>query len=84
MIAQLISLFGLLSPLAQSEREIRAILESVPQIPTGETIQAIVRTDGGYAVTTSHYTMQVGVEYFPNQHPGPVPFELHFGDLIRE
>jgi hypothetical protein len=84
MIAQLISLFGLLSPFAQSQRELQAILENCSTIPTGEMIQSVVRTDGGYVVVTSHYTMQVGVEYFPNKHPGPVPFELHFGDLIRE
>jgi len=84
MIAQLVSLFGLLSPLAQSEKEIRAILESASAIPAGEVIQSIVRTEGGYSVATSHYTVQVGVEYFPNKRPGPVPFELHFGELIRE
>ena len=83
MIAQLVSLFGLLPPYAQSQREIQAILDR-SAIPVGEVIQSIVRTDGGYSVSTSHYTMEVAVEYFPNQHPGPVPFELHFGELIRE
>ncbi len=84
MIAQLISLFGLLSPFAQSQREIQAILENCSAIPAGEVVQSIARTEGGYIVITTHYTLQVGVAYFPNKHPGPVPFELYFGDLVRE
>ncbi|MDE3045482.1 MAG: hypothetical protein KGJ02_02405 [Verrucomicrobiota bacterium] len=71
-----------LPPLAQSTREIKAIL-SAPELHTllgsAESIQSIRRTPTGYVLSTQHYLLQVDIYYNQEQvRPGPVPFQLTF------
>lgn len=80
------SLFPALPPLAQSAREIQALLADTQlqtSLGSGEGIEQIMRTPTGYAVITRHYTLRVDVEYLPAARPGPAPFQFHFNDPIE-
>jgi hypothetical protein len=74
--------FTALPPLAQSTRELQAMLSDTrfyDSLGSAEYIQDIQRTEGGYLVTTPRYVMQVDVRYVRNERKiGPVPFELDF------
>jgi hypothetical protein len=80
------SLFAALPPLAQSSREIQAVL-SDSQLQTllgsAEGVQEIIRTEGGYVVMTQNYLLRVDVEYLSASRPGPVPFRLHFQEPVE-
>lgn len=73
--------FAALPPMAQSAREMQALL-SDPRLQeylgSAEAIQEIVRTGEGYVVLTENYVMKVNVVYSQSKRPGPVPFELDF------
>lgn len=81
------TLFGALPPLAQSIREMQAILgDSQMQklLGSGESIQEMIRIETGYAVITTRYILHVDVEYQKPKFPGPIPFALHFYDPIEK
>jgi hypothetical protein len=69
-----------LPPLAQSAREINALV-SDPHLQellgSPESIETIVRTEEGYALMTPHYLLRVDVHYLEGKI-GPVPFEFTF------
>lgn len=70
-----------LPPLAQSIREIEAIIKD-PQLyqllDSAESIRDIKRTDGGYLVITAHQSLEVTITYLPSDRPGPAKFALQF------
>lgn len=76
------SLFGALPPLAQSSKEIQAILADPrlqEQLGSAEVIHEIIRTNGGYVVMTQSYSMRVDVHYSNEpRRIGPVSFHLEF------
>ncbi len=73
--------FAALPPMAQSAREMQAVLAD-PKLQeylgSAEPIQEIKRTEEGYLVLTEHFVMKVDVVYSQAKRPGPVPFELEF------
>lgn len=78
--------FAALPPLAQSEREIKAILDSheTYQLLGGaEPIDQIVRTENGYLLITAHKELLVDIHYLPAKI-GPAEFELSFHPPVVE
>jgi hypothetical protein len=76
-----------LPPLAQSSREIKAILESreLYQILGGaEPIEQIARTENGYLVVTAHKELLVDIHYVASNKIGPREFELYFHPAVVE
>jgi len=75
------ALQAVLPPLAQSAREIKALV-SDPKLyeilGSPEVIQGIIRTETGYDVQTQHYRLRVDVRYLPSAMPGPAQFEFEF------
>ncbi len=81
------SLFAALPPLAQSTRELQALLaDSHLQdwLGSGELIQDIIRTENGYLVMTRNYAMRVDIQYTPTEQKrvGPAQFQLQFNKPI--
>jgi len=73
--------YGLLPPLPQSIREIEAILADprlYQSLGSPEMIVGIERTEHGYVVLTSNYSLQVTLTYTPLPYPGPAQFVLDF------
>ena len=73
--------FAALPPLAQSSREIQAILESPEayQLLGGaEPINKILRCDNRYIVFTASKELWVDVHYLKNGKIGPAEFKLEF------
>ena len=73
--------FGLLPPLAQSTREIQAILSdsrTYEYLGGGQIIQNVTKTRSGYVVMTQDYLMRVDIGYLQSQTIGPAVFECHF------
>ena len=85
LIAVGLPAWALLPPLAQSVREMEAILEDprlYDLLGSGETIEQILRTPEGYLVLTRRYAVRVELEYSSQRKIGPAEFELYFSDLI--
>lgn len=81
-----ISTYAALPPLAQSVRELQAILADPhvqEELGSAEAIEEIVRTDNGYELKTQSRRLPVDVQYKPAKRPGPVPFELQFYPAIN-
>ena len=82
----LLAILALLSPFAQSVKEVKKILDDSlfsQQIPSGEELLAVERVDGGYIFVLTHYTVLVDVEYFPNMNRiGPHSFRLQFHEKV--
>jgi hypothetical protein len=76
--------FAVLPPLAQSTKEMQAILSDAQfysSLGSAEVIKDIMRTEQGYLVLTQHYAMLVDVVYEKNTDQkwvGPVKFHLKF------
>jgi hypothetical protein len=73
--------YAALPPLAQSAREIKAILEAPEtfDLLTGaEPIEQIARTKNGYLLVTKHRELLVDIEYLPMEKMGPAKFKLIF------
>lgn len=73
--------YALLPPLAQSIREIEAILADprlYQSLGSPEMIVGIERNEQGYVVVTRNYSLQVILTYTPLPHPGPARFDLDF------
>jgi hypothetical protein len=76
-----------LPPLAQSGREIKAILDSQETytlLGGEEPIDQIVRTENGYLLITAHKQLLVDIRYLPFKKIGPAEFELGFHPPIVE
>ena len=74
-------LAAILPPLAESLRELKAILQDgrlYSLAGSAEMIDSITRTESGFLVTTTHKEIEVTVNYLPNLNIGPKPFELDF------
>ena len=74
-----------LPPLAQSSREIEAIVSDsrlYQSLGGHNAISQIIRIEGGYEVYAGQHAIQVFVHYLPPKVKGPVPFELEFGPVI--
>lgn len=75
------SLFGALPPLAQSFREIQAIVSdsrTLEFLGSAALLHKIVKTKEGYLIVTQDRILRVDVNYLPATKMGPVPFELYF------
>ena len=73
--------FALLPPLAQSSREIQAIMASeeiYALLGAGDPVEQVLRVDGGYTISTSQKQVMVEVKYMKTGTIGPVQFELYF------
>lgn len=76
--------FAALPPLAQSTRELQAVLSNTQfyqNLGSAELIKDIIRTEQGFLVLTQNYAMRVDVKYGgrgDQKLAGPVPFELEF------
>ena len=80
------SLFAALPPLAQSSREIQALVADSrihTLLGSAEAIEEIIRTASGYVVMTKKNLLRVDVEYQSASRPGPVPFKLHFHEPVE-
>ncbi|MGB7978787.1 MAG: hypothetical protein WCF19_06485 [Chlamydiales bacterium] len=76
--------FGALPPLAQSIRELQALLADgrfYDALGSAGRIQEIIRTEHGYLVITQRYTMEVDIKYGRGVI-GPVPFEFEFHEPV--
>ncbi len=81
LLSSTFTLFGALSPLAQSIKEMQAILADthIQDLGSAEAILEIVKVDTGYLVISQNYSMLVDVTYKTDQKKvGPVPFQLQF------
>ncbi len=80
--------FAVLPPLAQSSREIQALLADnhfYESLGSPELIKDIIRNEKGYLVITQNYAMQVDVVYGGNgdmKFAGPAKFTLQFHQPI--
>ncbi len=75
--------FGALPPLAQSTRELQALLSDgrfYESLGSAETVKNIIRTEKGYLVITQNYFLPVEVKYGGGDQKiiGPIHFELEF------
>lgn len=78
--------FAALPPFAQSKKEIESILTSTELaylIPSGEAIEEIRKTPGGYLIITREKIIPISVKYLPAQNIGPARYELIFHDPIE-
>ena len=74
-------LFAALPPLAQSTKEMRAILNDsqlYQALGSAQNIEEMSRIDNGWVVKTQEYALQVDVVYLEQKRAGPVQFELRF------
>ena len=79
--------FSALPPLAQSTREIQALLTDTQfyeSLGSSELIKDIIRNDRGYLIITQNYAMQVDVQYGGGEVKmvGPAKFSLEFHQPI--
>ena len=73
--------FAALPPLAQSQKEIQAILtsqEGYRLLGGADPIDEILRVDKGYMIVTRHKEMKVDVNYAKTDRIGPADFTLYF------
>ena len=74
-----------LPPLAQSSKELKEILSSpslYQQLGGGQSIEKILKVEGGYQIYTRQRALYVKVNYLPIQQPGPAKFQLEFSEPI--
>lgn len=79
------SVEALLPPLYNSLAEYKAILDSkdlTTILPEGEGILDIRRTEKGYQITTTKYSLDIEVINIPLGRPGPAQFRLVFGKPV--
>jgi len=77
---------GALPPLAQSSRELQAILSDshlFELLGSAGLLHSIMKTKDGYLIVTRTHALRVDIEYLRAPHPGPVPFEVHFHQPLR-
>lgn len=70
-----------LPPLYQGMAEFKSVLQDprfVKELPAGDVLESIAKTEKGFEVTTNRHTVQVDIEYMPQKQPGPAQYVLHF------
>jgi hypothetical protein len=75
------AVFAALPPLAQSEREIQAILtsqEGYRLLGGADPIEQISRVEKGYLISTRHKELKVDINYVKTDRIGPQEFTLFF------
>jgi hypothetical protein len=83
MLALASQAFALLPPLFNSRDEIKGMLESQQLgqvLESGELIQSIVRTEGGFEIKTNKHRVHVTVQPVPQDQPGPAQFDYVFDE----
>lgn len=73
--------YAILPPAWEGVREIKAILddsELANYLESGDAIQAIEKTETGWAIQTNHSKIDVEVTVLPQDMPGPQKFDLKF------
>jgi hypothetical protein len=75
--------FAALPPLAQSTRELQALLADhrlYESLGSAERIKEILRTEHGYLVLTENYALRVDIQYGGGHSKviGPIHFEFNF------
>lgn len=73
------AIFAALPPLARSNVEIQAILQSQETyriLGGGERIDQLIRTENGYLLITAHKELLIDVHYLHSGKIGPGEFEL--------
>lgn len=79
--------FGALPPLAQSTRELKALLADTRLhefLGSAEQIKEIIRTEKGYLILTQSYAMRIDITYGGRDSKiiGPIQFEFDFHEPI--
>jgi hypothetical protein len=86
ILAGIGSAFAALPPLAQSTREMQALLSDPHMqgwLGSAEPIQSIIRMQNGYLIMTQNYAMRVDINYGGEDRLiGPVPFTLEFSQPV--
>ncbi len=80
------TMFAVLPPLAQSTKEMRAILNDsqlYQMLGSSQNIQEMSRTDFGWVVKTQDLALEIDVIYTPQKQPGPAQFELRFRQPVE-
>ena len=78
--------FAVLPPFYHSVKEIQAIIDDDKlheNLGSGQLIQNIIKTTGGWIIITPKYYMRVDVEYLSSDLIGATDFKLHFHDPIE-
>ena len=79
--------FAALPPLAQSARELQALLADsrfYESLGGAERVREVIRVEKGYLVLTQNYAMRVDIEYEKGQKRiGPVQFQLEFHQPVN-
>lgn len=80
--------FCALPPMAQSVRELRALLDDhrfYTSLGSAEQIKDIIRSEKGYLILTQNYAMLVDVNYVRDDQRlmGPAQFEFEFQEPIQ-
>ena len=85
ILLSITTLHAALPPLAQSSREIEAIVSDsrlYQALGCQDAISQINRIEGGYEVVAGQQAVQVFVHHLPPVNKGPIPFELEFGPVM--
>jgi hypothetical protein len=76
-----VNAFALLPPFAQTERELKEIL-NYPElhefIPYSDVFEEIVKTEEGYLIKTNKREIRVVIHYKENSKIGPAEFSIEF------
>ena len=85
-VTALVGLEAALPPLAQSKREIEAILSSRDLgnfVPNSDVIVQIVKTPSGYLIITNNRIVPVSIRYVGRDSLGPARFTVWFHKPIE-
>jgi hypothetical protein len=73
--------FAALPPMAQSSKELQAVLRSDflrSEEMTAEAIVKIEKTDEGFIMETTHFIIPILIHYVPRDGAGPSLFDVEF------
>lgn len=85
MVFGAVQTYAVLPPVHQSGKEMRMVLKDgrlYENLPAGEEILEIIRTEDGFAVFTTSYCIEVELKYMPSENLGPRQFELFFNKPV--
>jgi hypothetical protein len=80
-LAALSTVYGVLPPLAQTSRELQAILADarfLELLGSAGIFHSIVKVEGGYLILTQTQALRVDIDYLRSNKVGPAAFELRF------